>query len=74
MKFYFTFGSNHVTSKMQSLGYRYVVIEAEHEDDARNQMFLARGPKWSFCYTENSFTGQAETYGLREISLEDVRI
>ncbi len=63
-KYFFTFGSNMYTSEGFSLARSYVVIEAESENDAREKMFKARGDKWSFCYTEEEFSGQVEKYKL----------
>ena len=73
-KFYFTFGSNHMTSKGESLGMSYVVVEAHNMQQARDMMFAARGPKWSFCYGADEFRGQPEEYNLTERSLESVTI
>lgn len=72
--FYFTFGSNHVTSDGASLGQHYVKITAESEGEARDQMAQARGLKWSFSYPEEHFADQPAKYGLREVSLEDVEL
>ena len=73
-KFYFTFGSSHEDSKGESLRMSYVVIEAPDEGTAREEMFAARGSKWSFCYGADEFRGQPEEYNLTERSLESVTI
>ncbi|WPK37726.1 hypothetical protein [Escherichia phage AV124] len=73
-KYYFAFGMNQETKDGMSLGNYYVCIEAKHHYDARFEMFDARGSSWSFCYTEEEFAGQPEKYGLKSISLDEVRI
>lgn len=73
-KYYFTFGSNHRTVEGFSLGQNYVVIQSETEHEARHVMHKARGEVWAFSYTEETFEGQPEEYGLTELTLEQVRI
>ena len=73
-KFYFTFGSSHEDSEGTSLHNTFVVIEAHNMQQARDFMFAARGPKWSFCYGADEFRGQPEKYNLTERSLESVAI
>lgn len=72
-KFYFTYGSNHRDIYGHSLGRRYTVIEAESYWEARNKFVALRGLTWSFQYTEQEFSGQAEEYGLTEIPVEEVK-
>lgn len=73
-KYYFTFGMNQQTKDGMSLGNFYVCIEAPDMNYARFDMFDVRGSSWSFCYTEEEFAGQPEKYGLKSISLDEVRI
>lgn len=72
--YYFTFGSNQETSSGMSLGNFFVCIKAKDENLARFDMFDVRGSSWSFCYTEEEFSGQPEKYGLKELTLDQVRI
>ena len=73
MKFYFTYGSNHLTQDGRSLGQYYTMIEAENMEEARTIMFKARGAKWSFNYATAEGAGIRD-WDLKEISLEDVRL
>lgn len=73
-KYFFTFGMNQETKSGHSLGIYYVCIYAANEWEARAEMFDVRGSSWSFCYTEEEFSGQPEKYGLKSISLDEVRI
>lgn len=73
-KYYFTFGMNQQTNDGMSLGNFYVCIEAPDIKTARFDMFDVRGSSWSFCYTEEEFAGQPRKYGLKSISLDEVRI
>ena len=73
MKFYFTYGSGHLTKDGQSLGNRYTVIEAEGEAEARDKMFKARDAMWAFTYrTEKELN--IVRWNLKEISLEDATL
>lgn len=73
MAYYFTFGSSHRDSKGRSLGNNYVKLEGSVRD-TRDMMFAARGDKWSFQYDETKFAGQAQKYGLVEVSLDEVAL
>lgn len=55
---YFTFGGG------SPFAFEYVRIEAETLLEARELMFELFGAKWSMCYDEAKFEGQAEEYGL----------
>lgn len=73
-KFFFTFGSNHTDVEGKSLGNYFVMIEAESECEARNEMIKARGPKWAFSYPEHLFIGQEDKYGIKKVPLSAVVI
>lgn len=73
MKFYFTFGYNHVDRRNLSLGNMCAEVEAASYGEAREMMFDARGDKWSFQYSTAEEAG-VTLYGLRVVTLEDVRI
>ena len=68
---FFTFGSAHKDSDGRSLGQRFVKLQGTIES-TRDKMFEARGAAWAFQYDVEGFNGQAERYGLSEVSLEDV--
>lgn len=51
--FYFTFGTNHLDHKNNSLGRYYTSIQAFDENQARDIMIAYRGIKWSMVYTES---------------------
>lgn len=70
-EYFFTFGSNHVDGAGRSLGYRFVKVQAESQEEARDIMYRARGDKWAFCYDAEDFKGQPEKYGLFEIDIYD---
>jgi len=66
MKYYFTFGFNHVHKNC------YHVIDAKGRSEAREKMFERFGKKWAFQYSEEQWTlgyekTQAEHYNLKEI-------
>lgn len=76
-KFYFTFGIG-----KSLLANRYVVIEAESYEAAREIMIESFGTKWAFQYTEKEwnyyFTGKvsaeeniAEKYGLQKLNVNE---
>lgn len=73
-KFFFTYGSNHKDKDGLSLGNAYTPIVADHENEARDKMYEARGSKWSMCYTGIEFSGQVAMYGLHCRDLESVTI
>jgi hypothetical protein len=74
MKYYVTFGSGHHDTHGRSLMHHYVVIEAEHEIEARQTMFSYFGPKWASIYTEAGFAGQVERFGLTELWIGGVEL
>ena len=47
----------------------YATVEANSYDEARKKVFGKIGPKFSFIYNEDEFSGQIEKYGLHEIPL-----
>lgn len=75
-KHFFTFGPNHLDARGNSLGRRYVEIEAASQDEARGKMHDARGERWAFVYSSDEFEGgrMAERYGLRAAKIEDVAL
>ena len=69
----FTFGRNHVDKDGKSLGNCYVCLEGDI-NSTREQMFEARGAKWSMQYNQADHTscdpdGRWETH---EVELKDV--
>ena len=72
-KYYFTFGSNHMDIDGNSLGQKYVVVEASDPMTARETFVAVRGIKFSSQYREEQFLPQIDAYGLTEIKLEYVR-
>lgn len=70
-EYFFTFGSNHLSRRGASLGYRFVKIPAGSQEEAQEIMYRARGEKWAFCYSADEFKGQPEKYGLSEIDIYD---
>lgn len=50
MEIYFTFGSDHLDNSGQSLHRTVVIVEADHENEARKRMFSVRGGLWAFSY------------------------
>lgn len=73
-KFFFTFGSNHLSDSGESLGFAYVMIEAQTEGFARHIMSERRGLKWAFSYTEEEFKTQPAEYGLYQLTLDQVTL
>lgn len=76
-KYYFTFGIG-----QSLLANRYVEIEAENHEAAREIMEESFGTKWAFLYTEKEwnycFTGKvsaeeniAEKYGLQKLNVNE---
>jgi len=66
----FTFGTDHVTDTGMSLFGYYTVIDGDYEQ-ARKQMFEARGPKWAFQYETEEEAG-VERFNLEFIPFEDI--
>lgn len=65
-KFYFTFGNGHEHEN------KYVVIETDDYEEAREEMFSRFGNKWAFQYTEDEWTDEegftiAEDWDLAEL-------
>lgn len=71
--YFFTFGSNHRTSRGTSLGNCYVVIKAPNEGAARDIMFDTRGDEWAFSYPSAEAAGVDRFY-LNKVSLDEVRL
>ncbi len=71
-KYYFTFGSNHLDKNGNSLGNRFVKINASNQEKARIIMFDARERKWAFQYDEVEFLPQIERYNLKEIGITEI--
>jgi hypothetical protein len=68
--FIFTFGSNHVHPVTgDSLGRRFVKIEAEDSEAARAEMVSRWGTRWAMQYAA-PYPG-IEKYELRELSREN---
>lgn len=76
-KYYFTFGIG-----QSLLANRYVEIDAENYEAAREIMIESFGIKWAFQYTEKewnyNFTGKvsaeeniAEKYGLKKLNVNE---
>ena len=72
-EFIFTFGANHrhpVTG--ESLGRRFVAIEAPTHEAATAQMNSVFGEAWSLAYSSRESAG-VERFGLVRLDLEEVR-
>ena len=67
-KYYFTFGIG-----QSLLANRYVVIEAENYEAAREIMVESFGTKWAFQYTEKEWTEKniANEYGLVKLNVNE---
>lgn len=67
-KFYFTFGIG-----QSLLANRYVVIEAENYEAAREIMVESFGTKWAFQYTEEEWAAAkiAAKYGLVKLNINE---
>ena len=65
-KYYFTFGYGQLHEN------KYVVIEADTYEEAREEMYNRFGTKWSFQYTEKEWVDKdgitmAENWNLAEL-------
>ena len=58
MKFFLTFGQQYRQERHPFGGHPdgWFEVEAESEDQAREKIFEAMGPRWSFLYNEDDFT------------------
>lgn len=67
-KYYFTFGIG-----QSLLANRYVEIEAENYEAAREIMIESFGTKWAFQYTEEEWTAKniAAKYGLVKLNVNE---
>lgn len=64
-KFYFTFSQKSPNKD------KYVVIEEDLINEARNVMFETFGRNWAFAYTEKEFLPQIEEFNLTELVWND---
>ena len=71
--YYFTYGSNHMDAKGQTLGKSFTPITAYSPETARTEITRARGDKWAFIYYSPEEAG-IDTFHLHFRSLESVTI